>query len=101
MSGPLLTAREVADLLDVSTETVLRWTRNGRLPGFRLPSGQLRYSAETLDAWLADRSTVKAGGAAEECDQPDAPPADRQDTAATLGPVTNPGPDYGTANEED
>lgn len=36
MSGPLLRARDVAELLDVSAGTVLDWFEAGRLPGFRL-----------------------------------------------------------------
>jgi excisionase family DNA binding protein len=55
----LLTAREVAELLSVSTETVLRWARRGDLPGFRLPSGQLRFRLEAIETWLADRATAK------------------------------------------
>ena len=51
----LLTAREVAAALGVSTETVLRWARRGDLPGFRLPSGQLRFRLEAIESWLADR----------------------------------------------
>lgn len=43
MSGPLLTARQVAELLGVSAETVLRWTRRGDLPALRLPGGAIRY----------------------------------------------------------
>ena len=43
MSEPLLTARQVAELLGVSAETVLRWTRRGELPAIRLPSGAIRY----------------------------------------------------------
>ena len=37
MTEPLLTARELGELLGVSSETVLRWTRNGELPAIRLP----------------------------------------------------------------
>lgn len=55
--GPMLTAREVADLLGVSAETVLRWTRRGDLPAFRLPGGALRYREDALDEWLAERAT--------------------------------------------
>jgi excisionase family DNA binding protein len=61
MSDRLLTAREVADLLGHSPETILRWTRLGKLPGIRLPSGQLRYRAEAIDEWLAARETQGAG----------------------------------------
>lgn len=53
----LLTAREVADRLGVSAETVLRWTRRGHLPGFRLPGGAMRFREDDLDMWLAERST--------------------------------------------
>ncbi len=57
MTGRLLTAREVADIICVSTETVLRWTRRGELPAIRLTSGALRYREAELEAWLAARST--------------------------------------------
>jgi excisionase family DNA binding protein len=53
----LLTAREVGERFNVSTETVLRWTRSGTLPGFRLPGSALRYRDTELDEWLAERAT--------------------------------------------
>ena len=57
MTDRLLTAREVADLVGVHVETVLRWWRSGRLPGRRLPTGVLRFwESETLD-WI-DGATV-------------------------------------------
>jgi excisionase family DNA binding protein len=56
----LLTARQVADRLGVSAETVLRWTRRGELPGFRLPGGALRFREDDLDQWLALRATLTA-----------------------------------------
>lgn len=58
MTAPLLTAREVADQLGVSTETVLRWTRRGDLPAFRLPGGALRYRKADLAQWLDTRATM-------------------------------------------
>jgi excisionase family DNA binding protein len=57
VSGPLLTARAVAELLGVSAETVLRWTRRGELPAVRLPGGAIRYDPDALDLWLAERAT--------------------------------------------
>ena len=57
MSGRLLTAREVAEDLALTPETVLSWVRTGKLPAFRLPSGQIRFSQDALDAWLRDRAT--------------------------------------------
>ena len=53
----LLTARAVAEILDVSAETVLRWTRAGTLPAIRLPGGAVRYRRDVLDEWLAARAT--------------------------------------------
>jgi excisionase family DNA binding protein len=61
VSGCLLTAREVAQLLGVSAETVLRWTRAGELCGIRLPGtarGRLRYRREDVDAWLEAHETT-------------------------------------------
>jgi excisionase family DNA binding protein len=57
VTGRLLTARTVADLLGVSTETVLRWTRRGDLPAIRLPGDALRYREDELEAWLDGRAT--------------------------------------------
>jgi excisionase family DNA binding protein len=54
----LLTAREVGERLSVSTETVLRWTRTGKLPGFRLPGGALRYREEARALWLDEKATA-------------------------------------------
>lgn len=61
MSGPLLTARMVADLFGVSTETVLRWTRRGELPAVRLPGGAIRYRERELERWLEGRATPRRG----------------------------------------
>jgi excisionase family DNA binding protein len=55
------TAREVADLIGVSTETVLRWTRRGELTGYRLPGGALRFREHEVEAWLEERATAPRG----------------------------------------
>lgn len=55
----LLTARQVADRLGVTPETILRWTRRGDLPGFKLGTA-LRYCEADLDAWLAEHATGAA-----------------------------------------
>jgi excisionase family DNA binding protein len=60
MAARLLTARQVADLLGVSAETVLRWTRKGDLPAIRLPGGAIRYRESDLDDWLSLRATSPA-----------------------------------------
>lgn len=61
MTGRLLTAREVAEILGVSAETILRWHQKGTgPPAIRLPSGAFRFSPGALEAWLAERSTAVA-----------------------------------------
>ena len=57
----LLTAREVAERLHYSTETILRWVRRGQLVGIRMPGGELRFREDALDAWLEDRATPRRG----------------------------------------
>jgi DNA-binding transcriptional MerR regulator len=91
MSERLLTARVVADMLDVCPDTVLRWTRRGLLPGIRLPSGALRYRRDDVTRWLAERETQAADGADEESHHPDAPAAETDRTThATIAVVTTP-----------
>jgi excisionase family DNA binding protein len=63
MTRRLLRTVEVAERLGVSTETVLRWYRSGKLPGGRrLASNVLRFEADELEAWIGG----KAPGAEEE-----------------------------------
>jgi len=61
MTARLLTAREVADILGVSTETVLRWTRRGELPAVRLPGGAIRYREDVIEACLEEWATPGRG----------------------------------------
>ena len=64
MTGRLLTARELAARLGVSTGALLRWTRAGQVPAVKLPSGAVRYRPEAIEAWLAKREM--ADGVTEE-----------------------------------
>jgi excisionase family DNA binding protein len=61
MTGPLLTTRQVAEMLSVSPATVLRRWRAGELPGYRLGSNVLRFDAGEVDAWLAEHRGPGAG----------------------------------------
>jgi excisionase family DNA binding protein len=96
--GALLTAREVADLLSVTSETVLRWTRRGELPAFKMPGGAIRYRRAELDDWLEARmtgATVRGGES-----QPDGR-AHRAGYAALPFRVrANPPPDAATTEED-
>lgn len=57
MTDQLLTTRQVADALGLSPETVLRRWRAGDLPGYRLGSNVLRFSADDLEEWLEAHRT--------------------------------------------
>ena len=62
MTGRLLTARQVADTLGVSTETVLRWARHGDLPSIQLSTRAIRIPETQLENWLAERATAPRRG---------------------------------------
>lgn len=81
MTGRLLTAREVAEILALSPETILRWTRAGEIPAFRLPGGALRYREDAIEVWLEKRATAERGSATH--------PASRR-PAGTLSVATHP-----------
>jgi excisionase family DNA binding protein len=55
----LLTAREVAERFGLTVETVLRWTRRGEMPAFKLGTA-VRYRESELEAWLVERMTGAA-----------------------------------------
>ncbi len=61
MTARLLTAREFADRLVVSTETVLRWTRQGKLSAIRLPGGAIRFREDEVERRLEEWATPRRG----------------------------------------
>lgn len=58
----LWTTREVAVLLRVSPETVLRRYRSGELPGIRLGTNALRFAEADVAAYLEERRTGGVSG---------------------------------------
>jgi excisionase family DNA binding protein len=48
MSEKLLTTRDVADILEVTDETIRRWVAEGRIRHVRLPSGQIRFEPDDI-----------------------------------------------------
>jgi excisionase family DNA binding protein len=52
---PLLSTRQLAELLNVSPETVLRRHRAGEIPGFRVASNALRFRPSDVAEWLDGR----------------------------------------------
>ena len=55
----LLTCREAARRLGVSTPTVREWVKNRGLPAIRL-SKRVLYPAVALDQWLAKQTEASA-----------------------------------------
>jgi excisionase family DNA binding protein len=49
---PLLTAKALSDLLCVSANTVLDWFQSGRIPGYKLHSGAVRFRESEIVEWL-------------------------------------------------
>jgi excisionase family DNA binding protein len=72
----LLTTREVAELVGISTETVLRWWRRGELPGYRLASDCLRCRESDVGArrrrWSGGGRSGRRLGSGR-CDGPNVP----------------------------
>ena len=64
-SPALLTPAEVADLLRVNRNTVLRWAESGRLHPIRLTAGTWRFRAEEVRALLDANQDFGAPSGAE------------------------------------
>jgi excisionase family DNA binding protein len=60
MAECLLTTRQVADMLGLSSEAVLRRWRAGDLPGFRLSTKVLRFRESEVLSWLEAHRHGKA-----------------------------------------
>jgi excisionase family DNA binding protein len=71
VSDRLLRAREVAELLGVSTGTVLDWWQDGRLPGFRLSSRAVRFRESEVLEWLEERRVTSRDALGIPCGRPD------------------------------
>ena len=54
MVKPILTAREVAQFLDVDEITVYRLARKGQLPAFKV-GGQWRFDRQALEVWMNEQ----------------------------------------------
>jgi excisionase family DNA binding protein len=58
MTAAYLAPSEVADLLGVSHDTVLRAVARGELPAIRLGARLVRIARTDVDAWLAARAVT-------------------------------------------
>jgi excisionase family DNA binding protein len=56
----MMTASELANLLNVHINTVRRWSNRGILKVYRIgPRGDRRFSKEDIDSFLAENPEVK------------------------------------------
>ena len=97
MTERLFTARDVAETLGVTAETVLRWTRLGELPAIRLPGtarGRLRYRRADIEVWIEAHAT--AGDATE-----DVSPAPNATRRMGVSSVSSPAPPLNAATTEE
>jgi len=54
-TGPMLTVREVARLLHIHSNTVRRWSDQGRIRAYRItPRGDRRFRREDIARYLAE-----------------------------------------------
>jgi hypothetical protein len=67
----------------VSKGALLRWTRDGKVPAVKLPSGAVRYRPEQIETWLDEHAL--AGDVTRGVSP--APDVTRQDGTLTGSPV--------------
>lgn len=56
MANELLTPEQAGAAAGVTAETVRRWAKKGLVPHVVLPSGQIRFRPDHLDAFLRERT---------------------------------------------
>jgi excisionase family DNA binding protein len=61
----MVKARDIAEMANVSLQTVLKWAREGKIPHHRISARCLRFSVEEVNAWLQqkrDANKLKSQG---------------------------------------
>jgi excisionase family DNA binding protein len=58
----LLTAGDVAAILRVSPRTVRRWAENGQIDALRLAGHSVRFTAESVAAFMEPQNDVSLAG---------------------------------------
>lgn len=52
---PLLTAKELSEILKVSPRTIREWTRKNMIPYMKL-GGTIRFNERQIETWLVKKS---------------------------------------------
>jgi excisionase family DNA binding protein len=60
VTEPLLTARQVGEILGFAPGTIVDWAEAGTIPAFRI-GGRLRFRWSEVEAWL-ETKRASAGG---------------------------------------
>ena len=55
MDKVLLTTREMARFLRISTGTIDKYRRRGLIPYIKLPNGQVRFEQREIIKWIQER----------------------------------------------
>ena len=55
----LMTAKQVAALLNVRPQAVYQWAKNGILPSIRISEKCLRFDREQITKWLDEHKSFK------------------------------------------
>jgi putative resolvase len=59
----MLTVKQVAKLLNVHPNTLRRWTKDGRIPSYRIsPRGDRRFKQEEIARFLAELNAEAGNG---------------------------------------
>lgn len=66
MTDDLLSADELASVLDVRPGTVRKWARDGLIPSIRLSAKTIRFCYADVLAALRELSARQRGGASNE-----------------------------------
>jgi predicted site-specific integrase-resolvase len=67
---PLLTERDVAELLNVSVATIRRRRRAGQPPEWIKFNASVRYQRETVRRFIAERERTAAAGHSDKVVEP-------------------------------
>ena len=51
----MVKAKDIAELANVSLQTVLKWARENRIPHHRISARCLRFSLEEVNHWLQQK----------------------------------------------
>ncbi len=67
MSEPLLTARQIAELLGFSPATIVDWAESGKIPHFKIGRALRFRESEVVGDWLEARHVTPSDTKSVTC----------------------------------